>query len=148
MNRNIVKTLFAPHDWRPLHPVHAMLLAFTFPMFLGAYLSDLAYASSYQMQWSNFASWMIIGGLIGCGFALLWTLIDLVRDRGARTERRIVFALLLVVTFIIGFVDALVHGRDAWAIMPEATWLSGIATLLAFLASWIGFSGLRAGEQA
>ena len=64
---------------RPLHPVHAILLAFPLPLFLGALLSDLAYWSSYHIQWSNFASWLIAGGLVGGGFAMLWALIALAR---------------------------------------------------------------------
>ena len=146
MDRNFLQDLFAPERRRPLHPVHAILLAFTFPMFLATYLNDLAYGATYQIQWSNFAAWLIIGGLVGCGFALLWTLIDLARDRDARTQRQIIYAALLALTFIIGFINALIHAKDAWAIMPEATWLSGITTMCALLASWIGFSGLRSGE--
>ena len=42
-----------------------------------------------------------------------------------------------------GFVNALAHSKDAWAIMPEAIWLSSISALLAFVAAWIGFSGIR-----
>ena len=57
-----------------LHPVHAILLASTLPLFLGALLSDWAYSSSYQIQWLNFASWLIAGALVLCGLALnmLW----------------------------------------------------------------------------
>jgi uncharacterized membrane protein len=146
MNKSLLRDLIAVRGKQPLHPLHAMLLSFPLTMFLGAYLSDLTYASSYHAQWSNFASWLIVGALIGAGFALLWTLIDLARDRTTRTARHFAFAAILIATFIIGFVDALVHGKDAWAIMPEAVWLSAIASLLAFIAGWIGFSGLRAGD--
>ena len=47
-----------------VHPVHAVLLAGTVPLFLGAMLSDIAYSASYEIQWSNFASWLIVGGLV------------------------------------------------------------------------------------
>lgn len=46
---------------RPLHPLHAILLAFPLPLFLGALISDFAYWSSFQIQWSNFSSWLIAG---------------------------------------------------------------------------------------
>src|SRR4051812_21981676 len=59
---------------RSLHPLHAFLLAASVPLFLGALLSDLTYFSSHEVQWKNFASWLIIGGLIFGGFALLWAL--------------------------------------------------------------------------
>ena len=41
-----------------LHPVHAVLLASSFPLFLGALLSDWAYSNSYVVQWLNFAAWL------------------------------------------------------------------------------------------
>ena len=47
-----------------IHPLHAALLAGTVPLFLGALLSDIAYARTYEIQWANFASWLIVGGLV------------------------------------------------------------------------------------
>ena len=55
---------------RSLHPLHAVLLAGTVPLFLGVLFSDIAY-SSYEVQWKNFASWLIVGGLLFGGLALL-----------------------------------------------------------------------------
>ena len=60
-------------------PLHAMLLAGSVPLFLGALLSDIAYFNSFQIQWSNFAAWLIAGGLVCCGLALLFALVNLVR---------------------------------------------------------------------
>ena len=135
----------AAHDRaysRPIHPLHAVLLAGTVPLFLGALLSDWAYSASYEIQWKNFASWLIVGGLVFAGFALLAALIGLVRGR--RGRRRIIYVLLLLAAFILGFVNALVHAKDAWASMPEALILSAIVTLLVLAATWLGFSTLRA----
>ncbi|MDZ4689890.1 DUF2231 domain-containing protein [Terricaulis sp.] len=139
-------TIFQTSGLRPIHPVHALLLAFTAPMCLGALLSDIAYASTYQIQWANFAAWLIMGALVGGGFALLWALISALRERAARSRRQLVYALLLLAMWIVSFVNALVHAKDAWAAMPAGLWLSLTATVFALLASWIGFSGLRAGD--
>jgi hypothetical protein len=49
---------------------------------------------------------------------------------------------------VLGFINALVHARDAWGIMPTAVVLSVIVTLLACVATWIGFSRLRTGGAA
>ncbi len=49
---------------RRLHPLHAALLAFPLPLFVGGLLSDLAYWSSFHVQWINFSSWLIAGGLL------------------------------------------------------------------------------------
>ena len=60
-----------PGALRPLHPLHAILLAFPLPLFVGALLSDLAYRSSFHVQWANFSSWLIAGGLFVGAFAVL-----------------------------------------------------------------------------
>mgnify|MGYP001354215700 CR=1 FL=1 len=129
---------------RGLHPLHAVLLAGTIPLFLGAMLSDIAYSSSYHIQWSNFASWLIAGGLVFGGFALLWALIDLFRAGNHRGSSLIYF-LLLLATWCLGFINALVHARDAWASMPTGLVLSVIVTVLACVVTWIGFAKLCAG---
>lgn len=127
-----------------LHPVHAILLAGTIPLFLGATLSDIAYAMSYQIQWSNFASWLIAGALVFAGLALLCSIVGLFRaDR--RDARAVLYLLLLLATWVLGFLNALVHARDAWAVMPAGLVLSVIVTALACAATCIGFCGPRTG---
>jgi uncharacterized membrane protein len=117
-----------------------MLLAFVFPLFLGAMLSDFAYRASYQIQWANFASWLIAGGLLMGGFALLWALIDVFRfGRAARRHAAIYFVVLLAM-WVLGFINALVHAKDAYATMPEGLYLSVVVALLALVASWLGYS--------
>lgn len=128
----------------PLNPLHALLLAGSLPLFLGALLSDIAYYNSYHIQWSNFASWLIAGALVFSGLALLCALIGLFRsDR--RQGGALVYFLLLLGGWILGFINALIHAKDAWAIMPTALVLSVIVTVLILAATWIGFFSLRAG---
>ena len=105
------------HPPWPLHPLHAVLLAGTVPLMLGAVLSDLAYAKTFEVQWSNFAQWLIAGGLVFAAIALAWALVALVRAE-RRGGRALLYFLLLLATCVLGFVDALVHARDAWATMP------------------------------
>ncbi|NZA26554.1 hypothetical protein H0E84_09160 [Luteimonas sp. SJ-92] len=136
-----------PRPRRALHPLHAFLLAGTVPLFLGAVLNDIAYASSYQIQWANFASWLIAGGLVLGACVLAWAVVDLIRaDR--RDRRQLAYALLLLATWALGFINALVHARDAWASMPAGLVLSAIVAALAGAAAWIGFFGIRAGGGA
>jgi uncharacterized membrane protein len=128
--------------------LHAILLAFPFPLFLGALLSDFAYRGSFQVQWFNFSSWLIAGGLVGGGFALLWALVGLIRSGRARRRRATIYFVVLLAMWVIGFINALVHAKDAFAIMPEALYLSAIATLLALVAAWMGYSGDQSRETA
>jgi uncharacterized membrane protein len=98
------------------------------------------------MQWANFSSWLIAGGLFVGGFALLWALIGLFRSGPARRRRAAIYFLVLLGAWVVGFVNALIHSKDAFAIMPEALVLSAIATALALLAAWMGYSGFQSGE--
>lgn len=133
---------------RVVHPAHAVLVSGALTLFLGALLSDWAYAESYQVQWTNFSSWLIAGALLLAGFALLWAIIDALRaDRPSRRGRW-TYVGLLAATFGLGFANALVHARDAWAAMPEGFILSALVFLLALAATWAGLSGPRAGERA
>lgn len=129
-----------------LHPLHAVLLAGTIPLFLGALLSDIAYASSYQIQWSNFASWLLAGALVFCGLAGLFAIAGLARSE-RRHGRPLLYLVLLLATWILGFLNALVHAKDAWAIMPAALILSVIVMVLACAATWIGFCSVHVGGR-
>ena len=123
----------------------SLLAGATVPLFLGAWLSDYAYWSSHQIEWANFASWLTAGGLVVGALALLCAVIDVIRTR-ARDGRSLVYTFALLATWILGFINALVHARDAWAVMPTGLVLSIVVALLACMATWICFSQLRAGD--
>lgn len=122
---------------RTINPVQAVFLAGALPLYLGALLADWAYSATYEVQWTNFASWLIAGGLVFTGLALVWGIVDALRGR-----RRIA-ALLLAATFVVGFVNALVHAKDAWAAMPAGLILSAVVTVLALAAIVAGFAAPR-----
>lgn len=123
-----------------IHPFHAAVLGGVLPLFLGALLADYAYWSSYEIQWANFAAWLLIGAMVMTSLALVCGIIGLLRG-----HRRPIYLLLLAATWLVGFFNALHHARDAWAIMPAALMYSIIVSALALLATWVGFSSLRAG---
>ncbi|MGB3126185.1 MAG: DUF2231 domain-containing protein [Pseudomonas sp.] len=122
-------------------PLHATLLAGTVPLFLGALLSDIAYTQTYQIQWANFASWLIAGALVFCGLAFLFALVNLLRAE-RKAGQPTVYVLLLLATWVLGLVNAFQHAKDAYASMPGGLVLSVIVTLLTLAATW---TGLRSG---
>lgn len=124
----------------PIHPFHAAMLAASAAVFLFALLADWTYWNTYEIQWSNFASWLLIGAMVMASIALVFALVDVFRGRGGA-----VGTLVLAATWLVGFFDALHHARDAWGIMPTALVLSALATVLACVAAWTGFATLRAG---
>jgi uncharacterized membrane protein len=106
---------------------HAFLLAAVVPLFVGALLADYAYWSSYQVEWSNFAAWLLVGGLVVGALALLAGVFALLR--GARP-----LPLLLL-------------QAATWAtVMPTGMWLSALAAILAIASAWLAFSRLPAGD--
>jgi uncharacterized membrane protein len=125
-----------------IHPLHAVLLAGSVPLFLIATLGDIAYARTFEIQWINFASWLIVAGLLLSGIALLFAIADL-----ARAHRRAyglpLYAAILLATWMLGLFDAFMHARDAWGSMPGGLVLSLLTTALACVATWFGFSTPR-----
>ncbi|MGH7186866.1 MAG: hypothetical protein ACREIB_11400 [Pseudomonadota bacterium] len=124
--------------------MHAFLLAASVPLLLGASLADYVYVSTYHVQWINFASWLIVGGLVFVGAALVCALIWLLRA-GGRRHRYAVHLVLLAAAFILGLVNAFVHAADAWATMPAGLVLSLVVTVLAGVATAMVFPSLRGG---
>lgn len=129
-----------------VHPLHGVFLAASVALFLGALLSDLAYGASYQIQWSNFAAWLLAGAMVVAGFSLLWSFITLLRAR-PRAGWPLATFLLLLAVFVLGLIDCFVHARDAWGIMPDGLLLSAVVTLLVIAATWTAFLKLGPGAS-
>ena len=121
--------------------MHAVLAFSCVPLFLGSLISDWAYFSSHQIQWVNFAAWLIAGGLLITGPVLLWGAIDLLWSPGTRHRRSVVYLSLLLATFVVGFLNALVHAKDGWAAMPTGLILSALVVVFALMASVVGLAG-------
>ena len=119
----------------PLHPLRALLLAGGVSLFLGVLLSDIAYANSDQVQWKNFASWLNAGALLLSGLALLWSVIGLINDH--RHWRSVRSGALLLAAWVFGFVNSLVHAKDAGATLPEGLVLAVLVFALVAVASWL-----------
>jgi uncharacterized membrane protein len=129
-----------------IHPVHATLVAAALPLFIGGLLSDLAYRSSFEIQWSNFAAWLIAGATLFVGLALLWSLVDLIQYR-MRSRRLIAYSATLLATLLAGLFNSFVHARDAWAVMPSGLVLSAVATVLALISVGLGFWAPGGGDR-
>lgn len=133
---------------RPAHPLHAILLSFPIALFTGAIAADLAYLGTAEIQWTNFASWLISGALVVGGFLLVWALIDwLTGLRRPASRRRLVYFLLVAAMWFVGLVNAFQHSRDAWSSVGVAgLTMSIVCAVLALVAGWIYFSRPRVRE--
>jgi len=122
----------------PLHPLHLLLVCSAFPLFLGALLADIAYARSYEIQWTNFASWLVTGALVFAVAGLVCGLLSLLAPV-ARTRARLIHVGLLALTCVLGLVNALIHAMDAWQKMPQALVWSGLCVLSIGATLWFAF---------
>lgn len=123
-----------PDPSRAASPLHAMLLAWTFPLYLGGLVADIAYARTYEIQWLNFAAWLIAGAMVFTGLALAWSLFEAFR-RSFRDRRTLIVLLLVAAMFVVGLLASFQHARDAWGAMPGGLVLSLVVTLLSAAAA-------------
>ena len=134
-------TTLPDYRYRP-GPLHAILLAGSVPLFLGALLSDLTYYLTFQPQWSNFAAWLLFGAALFSGLAMVFALVNLIRaeHKGGRPTA---YFLLVLISWALAVLNSFEHGKDAFAVMPAGLVLSVIAAPLMVIAAWIGLSNLR-----
>ena len=111
-------------------------------LFLGALISDVAYYNTYEIQWQNFSSWLIVGGLFFSGFALVFAIVDAFRPV-RRATGYFFYGVIVLATWLVAFFNALMHARDAWAAMPVGLWLSVVTVLLTGIATWLAFARPR-----
>lgn len=128
-------------------PVHNFLLISAFPLFLGGLLADWAYTSTQHIQWLNFAAWLNAGALVFAGLALAWAVVGLFNSDKRRMAAYRLYTVLLASTFVTGFVNALVHAKDAWATVPEGVILSLVTVLLMLAVLWAGHGGRLPGAS-
>lgn len=121
-------------------PIHAMLVPFPIACFTGALLSDLAYVNSPQVQWANFAQWLLAFGL---GFGVLAAVFGLVDFFGTRAPARpgsgwLHFAGNAVVLGL-ALVNNFVHSRDGWTgVVPTGITLSALTVAIMVVTGFIG----------
>lgn len=126
--------------YRPLNPLHLLLVSSAFPLFLGALFADIAYARSYEIQWTNFASWLLVGAMVFAVPALIWALVSLITPT-ARTRTRFIYVGLLALTCVLGFLNSLIHAMDAWQKMPQALVWSVLCVLSIGASLWFALGG-------
>ena len=133
----------AVHHRTFVNPVHAILLAFPVALYPAGLLADIAYLNTAQIQWTNFASWLIAGADFAAGLLLAWAALSLFFGRARHARGRALLYLVVVVSmFVAGVVNAFQHARDAWHSVGTLGFaLSIICTVLAFVAAWIAYGG-------
>lgn len=121
------------------HPYSSLFLPVPVVCFVGALLTDIAYANSDGLrQWANFSAWLLAAGLLFGAIAAVLMLVDLIRLPQLRSQFGWGAFGLLVLTLILQFINSLIHSRDGWtAVVPAGLILSAFGAVLIMSYGWL-----------
>ena len=124
------------------HPIHRMLVPIPIVCFVGALVTDIAYAVTAEMMYADFSAWFLLVGLIFGVLAAIAGLIDFLGNRGIRAQPPAWPHMIgNLVVLILAFFNNLIHTRDAWtSVMPVGLILSIITVLILPITGWLGWS--------
>jgi uncharacterized membrane protein len=110
--------------------------------FVGALVTDIAYASTAEMMWADFSAWLLVVGMIMGVLAGIAGLIDFFGNRLIRTHRLAWLHMIgNLVVLLLALLNTLVHTRDAWtSVVPLGLTLSAIVVLILCFTTWLGRS--------
>lgn len=102
--------------------------------FVAAWIFDIIYLKSFALMWTHAASWLIVIGLL---IAIIPRLINLVQvwighsySQGSPIKIHFWLNLLAI---LLAILNAFVHSRDAYAVVPMGVILSTLVVVLLLL---------------
>lgn len=115
--------------------IYGLLNPIPFGFFVAGLIFDVAYAKNAGVLWGKGAAWLITIGLL---FAIVPRVINLVQvwissRRSAVGADRLDFWLNLL-AIAAAVINAFVHTRDAYGVVPAGVWLSVCTVILLSLA--------------
>ncbi|WOZ76301.1 DUF2231 domain-containing protein [Kosakonia sacchari] len=103
--------------------------------FVAAWIFDILYLKTFQIMWTDAASWLIAIGLL---LAILPRLINLVQvwvtQRHSVTNAEKIHFWLWLIAIVLAIFNAFVHSRDAYAVVPLGVILSTAVVILLLIA--------------
>jgi uncharacterized membrane protein len=111
--------------------IYGLLNPIPFGCFVAALIFDIIYSETAVMLWDKAAAWLIVFGLL---FAVVPRLVNLTqvwitsRRTATRTDKLDFWLNLLAI--LVAIVNAFVHSRDAFAVVPTGLWLSACTVIL------------------
>ncbi|SEV92985.1 Uncharacterized membrane protein [Luteibacter sp. 329MFSha] len=110
--------------------VYGVLNPIPFGFFVGALIFDATYAATGTILWARGAAWLVSLGLV---FAVVPRLVNLtqvwITSRRISTPADRLDFWLNLAAIVVAVFNALVHTRDAYAIVPAGVWLSVLTVL-------------------
>jgi uncharacterized membrane protein len=124
------------------HPIHPMLVTFPIVCFVGALVTDIAYACTAETMWADISAWLLVIGMVMGVLAAIVGLIDFLSNRSIRA-RPPAWPHMIgnSVVLLLALLNTLVHTRDAWtSVVPVGLALSVIVVLILPVTGWLGWS--------
>jgi len=105
--------------------IYGLLNPIPFGCFVAALIFDIIYSKTAVMLWDKGAAWLIFFGLLFCVVPRLVNLAQvwITSRRTATLADKLDFWLNLF-AIVVAIVNAFVHSRDAYAVIPTGLWLS------------------------
>ena len=104
--------------------------------FTAAWIFDILYLKSFQIMWTDAASWLIAIGLV---LAIVPRLINLMQvwftQRPLATAAVKIHFWLWLLAIVLAIFNAFVHSRDAYAVVPLGVILSTAVVALLLIAN-------------
>jgi uncharacterized membrane protein len=96
-------------------PIHPILVSFSAPCFVGAFVTDLAYWQTADVLWETFSDWLLTAGMIMAGLAVGYAL-----------------------AVLLSLANAFVHSRDGYtAVVPTGLTLSALVVVILLFTAWV-----------
>jgi uncharacterized membrane protein len=130
-----MNTRAAPRRSVVADAVYGLLNPIPFGFFVAALVFDILYARTAELLWGKGAAWLITFGLL---FAVVPRLLNLAqvwitsRRTALRTDKLDFWLNLFAI--VAATVNAFVHSRDAYAVVPAGVWLSLCTVILLSIA--------------
>lgn len=126
-----MSSLVAPRRSALADAVYGVLNPIPFGFFVAALIFDIIYARTGEILWMKGAAWLITIGLL---FAVIPRLVNLVRvwitSRHSTVRADRLDFWLNLVAIVLAIVNAFVHSRDAYSVIPAGVWLSVCTVIL------------------
>jgi uncharacterized membrane protein len=111
--------------------IYGLLNPIPFGCFVAALIFDIIYSETAVMLWDKGAAWLIVFGLL---FAVVPRLVNLtqvwITSRRTTTRTDKLDFWLNLFAIVLAIVNAFVHSRDAYAVVPTGLWLSVCTVIL------------------
>jgi uncharacterized membrane protein len=126
--------------WVAASPIHRVLQSFPIAGFAGALVTDLAYAATANIVWSDFSDWLLAVGFILGVLAAIVGLIGLIANWRTRSGgATAVYAIGSLIVMVLAGFNNLVHSRDAWtSVVPIGLALSAATVVVMLITFWLG----------